>query len=309
MIIASSSPYSLDGPMCISFSGGRSSAYMLYQILQAHGGQLPDDVVVCFANTGKEMPQTLDFVQACSEQWGVTIVWLELSAVRLARQEGSKKFEYKTRVADYATASRNGEPFEALIKARQYLPNPVARFCTADLKVRRINDYLRGLGWDEWDTAVGIRADEPRRAHKMLGKSDNGEHKVLPLYWAGVTKETVAAYWKAQPFDLQLPNNNGTTDWGNCDLCFLKGAKKKLSIIREKPELADWWAAQERDPDGIEILPAYHDDDNKPHGERIVQTGGMKFRNDQPSYAQMQAMAEEQYSFDFDDSISCFCGD
>ena len=50
--------YKIEGPACISFSGGRTSAYMLYKILQAWSGKLPDDVVVCFANTGKEMEET-----------------------------------------------------------------------------------------------------------------------------------------------------------------------------------------------------------------------------------------------------------
>ena len=43
----------------------------------------------------------------------------------------------------------NGEPFAALIKARRYAPNPVARFCTADLKIRAIKEYLVDmLGWE-----------------------------------------------------------------------------------------------------------------------------------------------------------------
>jgi 3'-phosphoadenosine 5'-phosphosulfate sulfotransferase (PAPS reductase)/FAD synthetase len=70
-------PYLIDGPALISFSGGRTSAYLLRQALDAHGGSLPADVIACFANTGKEMPQTLDFVRDCSERWDVEIVWLE----------------------------------------------------------------------------------------------------------------------------------------------------------------------------------------------------------------------------------------
>lgn len=54
-----SNPYLIEGPALISFSGGRTSAYMLHQIIQAHGGTLPDDVVVAFANTGKEREVTL----------------------------------------------------------------------------------------------------------------------------------------------------------------------------------------------------------------------------------------------------------
>ena len=33
--------------------------------------------MVTFANTGREMPETLDFVQACADNWGIDIVWLE----------------------------------------------------------------------------------------------------------------------------------------------------------------------------------------------------------------------------------------
>ena len=70
-------PFLITGPAVISFSGGRTSAYMLWRILQAHGGQLPGDVVVCFANTGREMPATLDFVHECATRWGVHVTWLE----------------------------------------------------------------------------------------------------------------------------------------------------------------------------------------------------------------------------------------
>lgn len=69
-------PFKIDGPTCISFSGGRTSAYMLWRVLQSNGG-LPSDAVVCFANTGKESPETLYFVQACAREWSVPITWVE----------------------------------------------------------------------------------------------------------------------------------------------------------------------------------------------------------------------------------------
>lgn len=113
-------PFLITGPAVISFSGGRTSAYMLWRILQAHGGTLPDDVVVCFANTGREMPATLDFVARCGEAWGVHIHWLEF------RARAETGFE----VVNHNSASRHGEPFAALLSAASALPNPVQRFCT-----------------------------------------------------------------------------------------------------------------------------------------------------------------------------------
>lgn len=64
------------GPTLISFSGGRTSGYMLYRILHSNGG-LPDDTHVVFSNTGKEREETLVFVRECSEKWGVPIHWVE----------------------------------------------------------------------------------------------------------------------------------------------------------------------------------------------------------------------------------------
>ena len=57
------SPYTLpNGNVQISFSGGRTSGYMLHAIMEANGG-LPERARVVFANTGRERNETLDFVQ------------------------------------------------------------------------------------------------------------------------------------------------------------------------------------------------------------------------------------------------------
>lgn len=274
-------PFAITGPTCISFSGGRTSAYMLWRVLQSNGG-LPDEAVVCFANTGKECEETLEFVRDCSANWRVPITWLEF-----------RNDEQKYAVVDFWKASRNGEPFEALIRKRNYLPNPVSRFCTVELKVRTIHRYLKAQGWTEWDSMLGIRADEQRRLAK-IGNQDYGKHeeKCAPLGLSGVKKEDVGEFWRAQPFDLKLPNNNGVTMHGNCDLCFLKGGSQVLSLIAEKPQRAVWWASME----ALALA-------SKPDGA--------VFRKDRPSYAQMAKFAEEQRDM-FDpkeEAIACFCGD
>lgn len=51
--------FKIEGPAKISFSGGRTSALMLYLVLMANGGTLPEDVKVLFANTGKEREATM----------------------------------------------------------------------------------------------------------------------------------------------------------------------------------------------------------------------------------------------------------
>ena len=271
-------PFKIIEPTCISFSGGRTSAYMLWRVIQSGGGQLPCQAVVCFANTGKEDEATLKFVQACADNWNVEIHWVEF-------RDDDPAFERVT----FETASRNGEPFEALIKKRNYLPNPVTRFCTSELKIRSIHKYLKSIGWDDHNETmdwVGMRADEQRRAAKIADKSR------IPLVTAGVTKETVGEFWRNQSFDLELPNMNGVTMHGNCDLCFLKGGAQVLSLIAEKPERGIWWAKME----ALALA-------SKP--------SGAVFRSDRPSYAAMIKFAANQTDM-FDpneEAISCFCGD
>jgi 3'-phosphoadenosine 5'-phosphosulfate sulfotransferase (PAPS reductase)/FAD synthetase len=223
---------------------------MLWRVLRSNGG-LPDEAVVCFANTGKEEEATLRFVRDCGEKWSVPIRWLEYGRVEV----------------EFETASRNGEPFDTLTTKKSFLPNPVARFCTQELKIKLIESVC-----PDSQMMLGIRADEPRRAAKM-------PHHNLPLVRAGITKNEVISFWKVQPFDLM-------TNVGNCDLCFLKGAAELMSVIRDKPDRAVWWANQE-------------------------QKIGGTFRSDRPSYASMLRNVQQQTTLfgSQEESIPCFCGD
>lgn len=226
-----------EGNIQISFSGGRTSAYMLHKILEANGGIPEERVKVMFQNTGREMPQTLDFVQECSQRWGVIVTWTEYRAEKPYFEE-----------VGYQGASREGQPFDALIDKKQYLPNQDTRFCTQELKIRTAKRYLVSIGWKRWTAAVGIRFDERRRIFDK-----DGNRKVVkdrwvnwhPLFDAGVSKEMVGDFWKAQDFDLDLPNIRGNCWLGNCDGCFLKSERSQAVLARDFPERHAWWEAAE----------------------------------------------------------------
>lgn len=277
-------PFKIDGPTCISFSGGRTSAYMLWRVLQSNDG-LPDDALVIFANTGKEDAATLRFVRDCGNRWNVPITWVEYSP-------HAPGFD----IVSFETASRNGEPFEALIKKRNYLPNPVARFCTVELKILRAVDVMRSLGYLEHENFIGIRADEPIRAAKVRANPSGGTAGVdrrIPLAEIGITKWDVKRFWADQPFDLDLTNVDGTTPDGNCDLCFLKHSQILVSKIAADPNRAAWWARQE----GSISNPK-------------IKNGGT-FRSDRPTYSQMLAFTRDQMdafghkATNIEDGIEC----
>ena len=230
----------------------------------------------------------MQFVNECSKRWNVEITWLEFAV-----QDNEKI----SKVVNFETASRKGEPFEAVINFYQpSLPNGRARYCSSQMKTRTMHRYLRSIGWDEWDTFIGIRADEPRRVVKFRANPNpEGKHETvhLPLAQDGISSKDVSNFWKQQDFDLGLPNINGKTMHGNCDLCMLKPKAQILSLIQEKPERALWWIKQEEE------------------ASKRCAGDGKFFAIDRPTYAQMYKYAAEQTDmFDKEEeAISCFCGD
>jgi 3'-phosphoadenosine 5'-phosphosulfate sulfotransferase (PAPS reductase)/FAD synthetase len=272
-------PFLITEPTVISFSGGRTSAYMLWRIIQAHDGILPDDAIVCFANTGKEDEATLKFVMDCEQNWNVPIHWLEYT---------SEKPKFKKVCS--ITASRNGEPFEAMINDKNMMiPNNFMRFCTQELKINTIRRYLKHicLDIDDDQHLVGIRADEQRRVAKV-GLA------MCPLAQAGITSRDVGAFWESNNFDLGLPKV-GQNKLSNCDLCFMKGDATLASLIKDKPSRATWW---------INI-------ENKAKEELIKKGKNFipSFRKNSMSYEDMLNYSKAQIDMFSDESMACFCGD
>lgn len=254
-----SNPYLITGPALISFSGGRTSAFMLHEILRAHDGKLPGDVVVAFANTGKEREETLRFVHECGSRWGVKVHWSEW------RRE-APGFEE----VGFNSASRDGEPFKALIDWKQRLPNSFERWCTEFLKVKTLFAFSRSIGMidGEYSEVIGLRDDEGGRILKALENANFRMKKGVqaprvpprkvrfPLAKAKVVKLSVMRFWLGETGrfpsdDLPQGFDLGLDDYeGNCDFCFLKGKGIRKRIIRDRPAAPRWWSAREREQEG-----------------------------------------------------------
>jgi hypothetical protein len=285
-------------------------------------GRLPDDVHVIFANTGKEREETLVFVNEIAKRWSVDVHWVE------------RRTDEKFAEVSFATAARNGSPFSALIIERNFLPNPVTRFCTQELKIRVMKAWMLARGYEHWTNVIGLRADEPRRVARIRASEGKDRWDIaVPLADAGVTVADVDAFWKAQPFDLQLRK------WeGNCDLCFLKGRAKRTRIMRDRPDLAAWWVQEEeaaiRTPRHVPVREAKiieHDESpNAPQPslfgaefmQRLVPAKAAwpatnhPFRADAPRYhalleiSQQPMLDFDQHDLDgeaIDDIGDCFC--
>lgn len=212
----------------VSFSGGRTSAFMSRWILDNWGHK---DLCFVFANTGKEDVRTLDFVNECDKRWGLNVVWIEYNP----QDEHGKKNWFN--VVNYRTASRNGEPFERFIK-KERLPNAAYPNCSGRLKSLPMHNFIKSIGWKDYKTAIGIRADEVQRVN---WESANKNGLVYPLITDfRVSKEYVRHWWDSQPFDLNIKDYEG-----NCDMCWKKSDRKLLTLIKENPDKIKWWNEME----------------------------------------------------------------
>ena len=273
-----------DKLLVCTFSGGRTSAFMGL-LLQDLPKYKDFEKVFIFANTGKELPQTLDFINKCDKEWNLNIVWLEANVV----YEKGVGTNYK--VVDYETASRDGKPFEDMLK-KYPLPNNMASNCTRELKQRPIDKYVKSLGYKEVYTAMGIRFDERHRESNSAAK----QNIVYPLiYDLKVDNKFIRDWWDRQTFDLELKDYEG-----NCDLCFKKSLKKRLTIIKEKPEVADWWLKMEQDYSS-EAIPRFDLRTNKSI-KQLIEMAKQPFN---PA-KDLHELSKEQCDL-FEYETDCFC--
>lgn len=304
-----SNPFQIETPATCCFSGGRTSGKMLWEILQAFGGEMPPDFPVCFENTGKEREETLQFIHEVEQRW-CPVIWLEYDDVfdpAKYNKGGKRKHfgpgDWAYKIVNFDTASRKGEPFAKMLRyyatyrdtikgEPPILPTVPSRMCTTHLKIKTNTRFMQSQGYEEFNAVQGIRFDEPRRWAKMMAQNAKGSERywnTLPLYDAKVVKQGVMNFWAMQPFDLDLDPESHA---GNCDLCFLKNTPKLVKLVQidmaenggESPRIG-WWLEREA-------------------------KAGMTFRKDR-SYAQILELASSGVVVPETDEpiIDCICGD
>jgi hypothetical protein len=271
-----------------TFSGGRTSAFMGLMLKDLPKYKDFEKLFV-FANTGKEKEETLEFIDRCDKEWNLDVVWLEAKVIK----EKGVGTTYK--IVNYKTASRDGKPFEDMLK-KYPMPTHFASNCTRELKLAPINKYIKTLGFNEVVTALGIRHDERHR------KSNTAEEQniIYPLCDdLKVDSKFIREWWERQCFDLQLKDYEG-----NCDLCFKKSIRKRLTLIKEDPKIADWWLEMENKY-GNDKVPRFDLRTNK-SVEDLIKESKQPFRTIQDLYelSKTQTGLFDEY---LDIETDCFC--
>jgi hypothetical protein len=271
-----------------TFSGGRTSAFMGL-MLKEHPKYKSYEKLFVFANTGKEKEETLEFIDKCDKEWGLNVVWIE---AKINKKKG-KGTEFT--IVDFESASRNGEPFEAMLQAYP-IPTSYASNCTRELKQVPIDKYVKSLGYDNVVKAMGIRFDERHR--ESITAKEQGI--IYPLiYDLQVDSSFIRNWWDRQCFDLKIKDYEG-----NCDLCFKKSLRKRMTLINENPKLSDWWIKME-EKYASESLPRF-DLRNHITFKEIVEKAKQPFRKvlDQHELEKQQG---NLFDVEMDYETDCFC--
>lgn len=255
--------------LAISFSGGRTSAVMTKLLVERY--RETHDLSITFANTGQEHEATYEFVRNCDEHFGFGTVWLEA----VVDQNHGKGIKHK--IVNFETASRNGEPFEAVI-SKYGIPHMGNPHCTGRLKEEVMESYLRSIGWQKrtYDRAIGIRADEDHRMSPRMYE----DRFIYPMIEGGWTKEKVIAEVRSWPFDLELPGEH----YGNCKWCWKKSRRKLLTLAKESPEVFDFPLRMEQLFSTHKVTPAQA----SPCGRRLFFRGHL-------TVADLMALAQQPF--------------
>ncbi len=141
-------------PHVVKFSGGRSSAMMLFILLDSGLLKAERGDVIIFNNTSAEHPKTYEFIRKCKalveSKYEVPFFWIEFQTYEDARNgEWSRLPTYRlVKPEPYAENATDGyhwrgEVFEELLSWAGFVPNQFQRTCTANLKLKTTRAFLK----------------------------------------------------------------------------------------------------------------------------------------------------------------------
>lgn len=194
----------------LGLSGGKdSSALAIYM-----RDKVPE-MEYFFADTGAELPETLEFIDLLENYLGKPIV----------RLNATRDFDY------YLKLHNN------------FLPSARQRWCTVNLKLIPFEEFV---GDDEAISYIAIRADEPSRSGYISKKPNI--HTCVPFRDDGVTKDDVL--YILQSSGLGLPKYYEWRSRSGCYFCFFQQQGEWGGLKKHHPDLFEKAKGYERPDQG-----------------------------------------------------------
>jgi len=230
----------------VQFSGGRTSAYMVWLFEQK---RMREDINVEFVycDTGAEHEATYQFIRDVVKHYGINLTCLRC----VINPEKGVGTSYK--VVSLEECQPDLKPFQDVV-LKYGNPSVAAPLCTREMKSTPSDKYCNEkYGRGNYIKWLGIRADEPNRIKVVEDQLDlfGGGKKIskekLPMRYLGqisnMTKQDILDWWEDQPFNLDL-----SEELGNCVFCVKKGTNKIALAAKKEPVLAQQFITMVQDP-------------------------------------------------------------
>ncbi len=203
----------------VSFSGGRTSAYLVH-LMEKKRINEGWDVEYVFMDTGAEHPKTYDFIRNVIKHWGIKLTCLRT----VVHHEYRVGVTYE--VIDIDSIGWDLSTWREVVK-KYDTPYLGGAHCTKNFKTTPYNKYCKdkyGINYTSW---LGIRIDEVTRLKPFPRTRYLAELSIME-------RDDIIEWFKDQSFDLVLD------EWlGNCVFCLKKGVNKIALAIKDEPELAN----------------------------------------------------------------------
>lgn len=252
-------------------SSGYSSIMMAIKLKEWY----PDhNIVYVMANTSKERPESLHFMNECDVKYKLNMFWVE---AKINKEKGKGT---NFNITDFTNLKRKGEIFEDGIK-KYGIPCKINKWCNRELKLVPIKKFADDFfGKSNYSIAVGMRIDEIDRI-SLNYKINN---TFYPLYEYGIDTRARNRFWHTQPIKITIPAFKG-----NCDKCFEKSNRKLITIIVEDETPIDtWW-------DDMEVKYGKIPIEGKPSYNAYTENGGMNFYRSNLSYKDLVKLAQQPF--------------
>jgi hypothetical protein len=186
----------------LSLSGGKdSTALAIYMRNRVSGMEY------VFCDTGKELPETYQYLDRLEAYLGTPIVTLK-----------------------HDTLMRDGDAFEDLLQIkRNYLPSPQMRWCTQELKIRPFERYV---GDDPVVNYIGIRADENRKGYITHKPNITPRY---PFIEDGLAKDDIVRILEES--GLGVPPYYEWRSRSGCYFCFFQQRIEWVGLMENHPDL------------------------------------------------------------------------
>lgn len=204
----------------VSFSGGRTSAYLAHLIEKKRKAGEINNVHYVFMDTGAEHPKTYEFIRNCVSYFGI-----ELTCLRAVMSE-EKGVGVTYRELPLSECGSDLQPWKDMLRCYS-TPYIRGAMCTRAMKTDPYEKWCKAkFGKGNWVSWLGMRIDEKTRLKPRKGIRYLAE--ISPM-----DKLDILGFWKDMPFDL------GIDEWvGNCVFCIKKGINKVALAAIDAPELA-----------------------------------------------------------------------